>query len=265
MSGADILLSQRGVHEKRMKLQDLLGEVLPPNVELGVVRVTVGSPAEVILEAAKSLDVDLIALGAHRTRKFADRVIGSTAELVLREATVPCLMLNRPLTLPVSRAVVPSDFSGPSARAIEAALGWIGISGQAGQTQVTLTHVVDSAMDAKETDWREQELVDDLLESANVAREGINGQIPIDTAVLHGEDVAGELIRHAEESGADLIVMGTRGDGVLVRALLGSVSSAIVRRSPIPVMLVPRPLGAVPDVRRSAAAARTQPIQPVQL
>ena len=37
-----------------------------------------------------------------------------------------------------------------------------------------------------------------------------------------------------------MIVMGTHGASMLVRALLGSVSSGMVRLSPLPVMLVPR-------------------------
>ena len=52
-----------------------------------------------------------------------------------------------------------------------------------------------------------------------------------------------------DELEADLIVMGTHGDTALVRAFLGSVSSALVRRSRLPVMIVP------PGLRADEATA----------
>jgi nucleotide-binding universal stress UspA family protein len=42
----------------------------------------------------------------------------------------------------------------------------------------------------------------------------------------------------AEELGAGLIVMGSRGQGRLRRALLGSVSDAVVRHAHCPVTIV---------------------------
>jgi nucleotide-binding universal stress UspA family protein len=47
-----------------------------------------------------------------------------------------------------------------------------------------------------------------------------------------------EIVRHAGTSGARLLVMATHGRGGLGRALFGSVADDVVRRSPIPVVLV---------------------------
>ena len=50
--------------------------------------------------------------------------------------------------------------------------------------------------------------------------------------------VALEIVALAEELGADLIVMGSRGLGGVRRALMGSVSDSVVRHAYCPVLVV---------------------------
>jgi nucleotide-binding universal stress UspA family protein len=47
-----------------------------------------------------------------------------------------------------------------------------------------------------------------------------------------------EIIRYADETQADLIVMGTHGRTGLRHALLGSTAEKVVRRAPCPVLTV---------------------------
>ena len=47
-----------------------------------------------------------------------------------------------------------------------------------------------------------------------------------------------EIIRVAEEIGAGLIVMGSRGMGGVRRALMGSVSDSVIRHAHCPVLVV---------------------------
>jgi nucleotide-binding universal stress UspA family protein len=47
-----------------------------------------------------------------------------------------------------------------------------------------------------------------------------------------------EIVRHAEELAAGLIVLGSRGLGPLRRAAMGSVSDSVVRHAHGPVLVV---------------------------
>lgn len=53
----------------------------------------------------------------------------------------------------------------------------------------------------------------------------------------HGH-AAEEIIKAAGASGAELIVMGTHGHGILGRALMGSVATKVVAETDISVLLV---------------------------
>ncbi|MBD0283601.1 MAG: universal stress protein [Thermoleophilaceae bacterium] len=68
-----------------------------------------------------------------------------------------------------------------------------------------------------------------------------------------GNPVAG-LFRAASECDAELLVVAARGVGHVKAALLGSVSSALMRKSPCPVVVVP------PNSIQALDAASTQPV-----
>ena len=49
---------------------------------------------------------------------------------------------------------------------------------------------------------------------------------------------ADEIVRYADDSDIDLIVMGTHGREGVVRALMGSVAEKVVRRATCPVLTI---------------------------
>ena len=63
-------------------------------------------------------------------------------------------------------------------------------------------------------------------------------QIGVDaqSEILEGDPVD-EILSFADNDGADLIVMGSRGRGALAGALLGSVSSGVVQHASVPVLI----------------------------
>ncbi len=55
------------------------------------------------------------------------------------------------------------------------------------------------------------------------------------------------ILEAARRTGAELIVLGSRGTGTVSRLLLGSVSRVILREAPCPVFVVPDPDASAPD------------------
>lgn len=60
----------------------------------------------------------------------------------------------------------------------------------------------------------------------------------IRTKLALGSDVAREIVAAAREAKADLIVMATHGRAGVAHFLLGSVTEAVVRHAPCPVLTV---------------------------
>jgi nucleotide-binding universal stress UspA family protein len=73
-----------------------------------------------------------------------------------------------------------------------------------------------------------------MLERAKAA---VPRTIPVDTVLREG-DPATEILEAAQVFDADLIVMGTHGRGPIGRVVLGSVASAVMRKSACPVLTV---------------------------
>jgi nucleotide-binding universal stress UspA family protein len=78
--------------------------------------------------------------------------------------------------------------------------------------------------------------------------------VPASTALLDGP-TADVLCGQAIAAKADLVVMATHGRGALSRLWLGSVADKLVRKLPMPVLLV-RPSGGAADLSADAALHR---------
>jgi nucleotide-binding universal stress UspA family protein len=210
------------------------------------VSVAVGPPAREILRCARQAGADLIVLGPHRARRLGDRLLGSTAERVVRGAHVPCLVATAPLRLPVRSVVAPVDLAEPAFRAVRCAMDWAAAFGAPADvtglptTDVRVLHVVPALRSGAVR-----------LRSAHIDPDaGLAGSDPALAApraddvelrqqVLWGDDPAEAITRYAQDERADLIVLGTHGRSMLGRAVLGSTAAQVLRRADCPVLLVP--------------------------
>ena len=64
--------------------------------------------------------------------------------------------------------------------------------------------------------------------------------LPITTETVDGSPEEA-VVAYANQVGADLLVIGSRGLGAIAHALLGSVAEKIVHHSSCPVLVVPAP------------------------
>ena len=81
------------------------------------------------------------------------------------------------------------------------------------------------------------ELVSEAEAELEKAAVSVPDGIPVKKVVGRG-DSADEIIRRAEADADDVIVIGTRGHSDAASLVIGSVSHEVIRRSPVPVLVV---------------------------
>ena len=74
----------------RKRLEKVARERIPTAVRYETIVVS-GDPAELVLNAARNLDTDLIVIGTHGRKGLSHLVLGSVAERVVRESPKPVL------------------------------------------------------------------------------------------------------------------------------------------------------------------------------
>jgi nucleotide-binding universal stress UspA family protein len=82
-----------------------------------------------------------------------------------------------------------------------------------------------------------------------VAREQLSGLGSTVSTHVRSGDVVDSILAEVDESGSSVIVLATRGRGGVVRAVLGSVASELLGRSPVPVVVVRAEARPVDDFR----------------
>ena len=140
--------------------------------------------------------------------------------------------------------LVAVDFSETSRRA----MAWAFDYGQRAPCAIHLVHVIERHLSMRDlVDTGVGGLREEIKEIEDVARRELEAMAPSREAresigPLH-EHVAlgkpaGEILRLADELGADMIVMGTHGHTGVERLFVGSVAQRVVRAAPCTVVCV---------------------------
>jgi nucleotide-binding universal stress UspA family protein len=211
----------------------------------------VGRPAQEIVALAQEIEAGLIVMGSRGRGGVRRALMGSVSDSVVRHAHCPVLVVRGGES---GRAVLLSEkillATDGSEDAILAARTAAGLAQQMGSELHAVyvppriaphrpgyyvgPEVVEQAgrKEREELERETQRLLD--LQAEEVR--GAGGKVA--RAHLRVGTPDEEIVKLAEELGVGLIVMGSRGQGGVRRALLGSVSDSVVRHAHCPVLVV---------------------------
>lgn len=131
----------------------------------------------------------------------------------------------------VKKVLYPTDFSSYSTHAYFHAVGLAETFGAELTVLFAYTPAADDPPRGRDF-WREQ--LHELRPS--------NKALRVSHVFVEG-DAAAEIVRHADEAGSDVIVLGTHGRTGADRLLMGSVAERVMRDAPCSVLVVKLPRG----------------------
>ena len=205
-----------------------------------------GGVAGEIGRLAKELPADLLVMGTHGRTGFDRLLLGSIAEKMLRKA--PCPLLTVPLRSPEAvpnpplfrRIVCGIDFSPSSLRA----LAWAESFAEEADAELTVLHVLEPAPVAEPVviggpgapPYDPDASTNARRRLAQVVSEDARTYSHVLEVVIPGKPYR-EIVRHAAEHRADLIVLGAHG-GPLGALAWGSTANHVVRQAACPVLTI---------------------------
>jgi len=232
--------------ERRKALIEELEQFVEPALAAGVpteIRLEEGYAVAQILADVESMPADLLVMGTHGRHGFDRLVLGSVTEKVLRKTNSPVLTVpprarrvrdGAPLFTTILCA---TDFSAAATRAVDYAVSLAEHS----HARLVLVHVLDwvvpQVMVARIEESRPQWELEALEQLRQLVPASTRQVCQVEERVGAGR-AADEIIRLAAETSTDLVVAGVSGSGALDRALLGSVTHAVVHGATCPVLTV---------------------------
>ena len=237
-----------------------------------VTEILPGEPVRGILFAAEAHDADLISLSTHGRSGIQHALLGSIAEAVLRQSTTPILLTRvnahvaPPAVGPYRRILVPLDGTAFA----ETALSYLRDQGIGRTASLLLLRAIVPASQpfmpdvtgyavqgafeqaARETHDRRLE-GEAYLEALGTTR--------LAAGTWHARAVVGDaaeaLLDAAGREGTDLIALATHGRRGWDRLLHGSVTSHLLHRATVPMLILP---GAADPADAGVHAATTPAI-----
>jgi nucleotide-binding universal stress UspA family protein len=220
------------LEDVRVRLHELAGEIATRfGIDVGE-SVLVGRTVDEIGRVADERQADLVVTGTLGAGVFRNRVVGSTAERVVRKSARPVLMVRHADQGPYRRALVAVDFSPWSERQVALACA------VAPEAHIVLTHCVEvpfegrlrmagveeSAIERWRTSARD-EAVTKLLElgqRANLDNRRWTALAPT------GLTPWMQIVRQEQEQDCDLVVVGKHGQNAVEELLLGSTTNMVI-------------------------------------
>lgn len=213
-----------------------------PNPDVGV---RAGNPARLVLDSIERTQPDLTIIGPHRKRGVLDALDGTLAQKILYSQHCPLLIVQQPAEVAYRKVLLALDLSPESSAAVQATESLLLKSGGQGivvhaweppyQGMLRAAGVKTSEIMAYSETAR-REVAMDLRDL--ISRQGADFRRY--EVVIAPSHAVPAILRAVELYRPDVLVMGTRGDGRIRRALLGSVANQLMREVDCDVLIVPR-------------------------
>jgi nucleotide-binding universal stress UspA family protein len=213
------------------------------------------SPEDAILETAKELKCDLIAMTTHGRMGFERWMMGSVTEKVLRAAEVPMLIIHSFKRTPDGASIplagepvrfksilVPVDVGEQSL----AILPWLEQLAKVYDAQIVVLHVKPGTPPDESGGRGTPPTLEPVPKAeipipptVKIASERLAASgLKVRTLIVEGNP-ADQIRRVASTGEHDLIAMATHGRSGFRRWAMGSFAERILRSSPIPIFVVP--------------------------
>ncbi len=198
-------------------LDNFRKQCLQANLQPEVKKV-IGKIYEIIIDEAQNVDLVMMAKKGEHFHLKEGRILGSVAEAVIRHSAKPVMIIPDHF-LEIESMGIAYDGSPSAKKALDFSLI---LSKQAAWP---LTAVIIT------TDQEKAKQLSVQIEAAAEKRES-----ECEVIILPGKEGV-EIIKFIEENAVELMVMGAYGHNRLRELLLGSTTSQVIQKSPIPVLL----------------------------
>jgi nucleotide-binding universal stress UspA family protein len=235
------------VEDLAAELQTVVRALSGPGrrVESAVLR---GHPGDAVRAEAKRIGADLIVMGSRGHGAIRSALLGSVSTEVSSQAHCSVLVARGPS---VSHILLASDGTPTSEPAVEAVATWPIFRGMpvdvvsVSQPISSLVGVGAGAFGSAAWAELEIELADERLathrEAARAATERLRAEGMDAHAQVSTGNPAQEIVELAKETGADLIVTGSRRSSAGFPGALGSVARNVIQHAEASVLIVRAP------------------------
>lgn len=218
----------------KLKLQERLRDYIKTLVPLGAEAVVVqDAPARAIVQTAKDTRADLIIMGTHGRHGIRRAVLGSVTEAVLHDSNVPLLTVTPNLMKPgaepaITKILCPVNFTRVARESLQHAC----ILAEAFNAELSIIYVAESIVEPHlpEIENAFVQWVDPHVRDRCSYRQIVT---------LH-DDAPSRVLDIAEESGADLLVIGAQHRRFSDATVIGTTTERLTRFARCPVLTVVR-------------------------
>ncbi|MGF1533724.1 MAG: universal stress protein [Bernardetiaceae bacterium] len=208
--------------QARQHIKDRMEQYAPVEIDGGICFDLVSRQ---IFEFIADKDVDMIVMGSHGAKGIKEVTVGSNTQKVVRNATVPVLVIKSTDADFMPRNVIfPADFEKP-AQYTQAANFLKQMNVWFGSTAHLLKIITPNNFEISSTSYA---LMERFAEKHDLP------DFTVNTYNSYNEEEG--ILTFAEENKADLIAMSTHGRKGFMHVLMGSITENVTNQSEIPIL-----------------------------